>query len=345
MKLSVILGVAQMSLGICMKGFNAVHFRRPIDFFFEFIPQIILMMCLFGYMDFLIITKWLTDWTGNTGRAPPIIATMIGMFLRLGQIPDNSDALIESPDYQQWLSSTLLLIGLTCVPLMLLVKPLWFLYTHPQDGHSKKHKDGHHALLDDDEEEGVEMSSFEKRDKPPTEEHKEDKKPQKEHKDHKDAPGGTKLKNEADTSSHDLLKHVQGGAHENHDFSEIFIHQLIETIEFVLGTVSNTASYLRLWALSLAHSQLAAVFYEKLLGGIALEANDGKGSAILLFLLFPAFFSFTFFVLMCMDSMECFLHCLRLHWVEFQNKFYKGNGYKFVPFSYQRVLTDHQEAQ
>lgn len=47
---------------------------------------------------------------------------------------------------------------------------------------------------------------------------------------------------------------------------------------------------------------------------------------------------------MMMDLMEAFLHTLRLHWVEFQNKFYKGGGLRFAPYSIETVLNNAAEA-
>jgi len=113
------------------------------------------------------------------------------------------------------------------------------------------------------------------------------------------------------------------------------IHQSIETIEFVLGMVSNTASYLRLWALSLAHTELAQVFWEK-----SLETTIKMGNPVFIVVGYAIFAAVTFGVLLMMDVLEFFLHALRLHWVEFQNKFYKADGYKFEPFCFRKILNE-----
>ena len=59
--------------------------------------------------------------------------------------------------------------------------------------------------------------------------------------------------------------------------------------------------------------------------------------------MFVGFFVFigsTLGVLMVMDVMECFLHTLRLHWVEFMNKFFDGQGVPFVPYNFNHLKRD-----
>lgn len=140
MKLSVIFGVLQMSLGICMKAFNASYHKRNIDFFFEFLPQIILLMVLFGYMDLLIIAKWLTDFSGRESQAPSVISTMIGMALKGGDLEVGQVSVLGDYDTQKGISVACLLIALVAVPMMLFPKPLII------NAENKKHQESHHAV-------------------------------------------------------------------------------------------------------------------------------------------------------------------------------------------------------
>jgi V-type H+-transporting ATPase subunit a len=136
MKLSVIFGVLQMSAGVMMKMVNSLHFKKKYDLWFEFLPQIIFLVSLFGFMDFLIFAKWMIDFTGRTARAPYIISIIINMFLKFGSIADTDDPIIAG---QKAISILLFFILIICIPIMLLAKPFLLKADHQKKG--SKHAD------------------------------------------------------------------------------------------------------------------------------------------------------------------------------------------------------------
>ena len=356
MKMSVILGIIQMIFGVCLRGCNSILSKSYLDFTCEFMPMIIFAMSFFGYMVIIIFVKWSINWdvrmalgscaydsagvfggcnlglsdtcysysgnicdkttalvdtlslngtmipglcplkyggTGGGCQPPNLITTLINIALQPGTV-------IE-PMYagQGSVQSALLVLAFLCVPWLLMAKPFILRHQNSQKTEVSGHHGSSNPLLG-----GEELGSA----------------------------------NPHGSASHNENHGGGGGGHghghgEEFNFGEIFIHQAIETIEFVLGMVSNTASYLRLWALSLAHTELAMVFWEK-----ALVPAMDTGNPVFIFVGYAIFACVTFGVLLCMDVLECFLHALRLHWVEFQNKFYKADGFKFQPFDFKSIL-------
>ncbi|KAG5131987.1 hypothetical protein AAZX31_13G310900 [Glycine max] len=273
MKMSILFGVAHMNLGIVLSYFNAHFFRNSLDIRYQFVPQMIFLNSLFGYLSLLIVIKWCT------GSQADLYHVMIYMFL------SPTDNLGENQLFwgQRPLQIVLLLLAVIAVPWMLFPKPfiLKKLHTERFQGRS-------YGILNTSE---------------------------------------VDLEAEPDSA--------RQHHHEEFNFSEVFVHQMIHAIEFVLGSVSNTASYLRLWALSLAHSELSTVFYEKVL-----LLAWGYDNLVIRLVGLTVFAFATAFILLMMESLSAFLHALRLHWVEFQNKFYHGDGYKFRPFSFASLTED-----
>jgi len=281
MKMSVILGICQMSLGIFMKLLNGIHFGHKLDIWFEFLPQILFLLSTFGYLCLLIFVKW----TVGTGQSPLILLVLINMFLPTGSGKASTNSSTSGTLYNATLESsvesTLVIIALICVPMMLIPKPLILFINY------RKMKQQHERGMEIDEH-GLEGHTF-----------------------------------------------------EEFKMSEVVVHQILETIEFVLGCLSHTASYLRLWALSLAHSELSTVFWDMLFApAMAYGARFGNPalSGVGAFVGFAMWFGTTIFIILGMESLSAFLHALRLHWVEFQSKFYKGDGIRFKPLSFAKIL-------
>ncbi|XP_004608849.2 V-type proton ATPase 116 kDa subunit a 1 isoform X6 [Sorex araneus] len=294
MKMSVILGIIHMMFGVSLSLFNHMYFKKPLNIYFGFIPEVIFMTSLFGYLVILIFFKWTAYDVHMSKEAPSLLIHFINMFLF--SYEDTGIAMLYSG--QKGIQCFLVVVALLCVPWMLLCKPLILRHQYLRRKHLGTLNFG-----------GIRVGNG------PTEE-------------------------DAEIIQHDQLSTHSEDAEEPpedevFDFGDTMVHQAIHTIEYCLGCISNTASYLRLWALSLAHAQLSEVLWTMVIH-IGLSVKSLAGS-LGLFFIFAAFATLTVAILLIMEGLSAFLHALRLHWVEFQNKFYSGTGFKFLPFSFEHI--------
>ncbi|KAM3868239.1 V-type proton ATPase 116 kDa subunit a [Diretmus argenteus] len=291
MKMSVILGIIHMSFGIILSVFNHLHFRKKYNLYFVFLPELLFLLCLFGYLVFMILYKWLAFSAHDSRLAPSILIHFINMFLMQG------DAVQPLYPGQAGLQVFLLVIALLSVPVLLLGKPVYLYWLH-NGSHRLGMYRGYERVRRSSEEELSLMRA-------------------------NDMEEGSSISDLSTSREHQT---------EEFDFADELLHQSIHTIEFCLGCVSNTASYLRLWALSLAHAQLSEVLWAMVMRvGLRMDTRLGIMFLVPVFSLFAVL---TVSILLVMEGLSAFLHALRLHWVEFQNKFYSGAGIKFCPFSF-----------
>lgn len=311
MKLSIIFGVAHMMFGVSLSVVNHLHFRKKMNIILEFIPQMIFLCILFFYMVVMMFIKWVMYAPNNPLKtsprcAPSVLITFINMLLlKRGQPFEGCDEFMF-PN-QGTVQLVFVLVAFACIPVLLLGKPIYIICFH---GNEKKR----HTASNGDLNQGMELQS-----------------------------GNSSAEPDTAARSGGQQKGGGGGGHDEDAPMEIFIHQGIHTVEYVLSTVSHTASYLRLWALSLAHAQLSEVLWSMVLHrGLNLESYIG---GVFLFFTFGAWALFTIAILVMMEGLSAFLHTLRLHWVEFMSKFYSGGGYAFQPFSFKLILEGDDEEE
>jgi V-type H+-transporting ATPase subunit a len=124
------------------------------------------------------------------------------------------------------------------------------------------------------------------------------------------------------------IQHGDGGEFK---LGDAIIYSAINTIEFALGCISHTASYLRLWALSLAHSrtcchthvprsrvsELSDVCWNMVLSMAWGYDEISLVGIIFAYVIVFAWTILTLSILIAMEALSAFLHALRLHWFGF----------------------------
>lgn len=108
-----------MTFALCLQVPNHFKFKRYSDLYTNFIPQIIFLQSIFGYLVICILYKWSIDWSKATTQPPSLLNMLISMFLEPGTI----DEKLQLYRGQGTIQVVLLLLAAVCVPWLLIAKP------------------------------------------------------------------------------------------------------------------------------------------------------------------------------------------------------------------------------
>ncbi|CAI5446224.1 unnamed protein product [Caenorhabditis angaria] len=370
MKMSVIFGITQMVFGVLLSYQNYIYFKSDLDIKYMFIPQMIFLGSIFVYLCLQIIVKWLVFGAAadsvfgyqypGSNCAPSLLIGLINMFMmkdRKAGFVDESGQQIDQCYLSTWypgqsfFETIFVLVAIACVPVMLFGKP-YMLWKAEKERREAGHQQLSYAeiVLVVLAVVQVPIMLFAK----PFFLYKRSKKQTNyqnlhNHNNHDESVRAdmngddVEVVHAPETQPKPAGGHGHGHGDGPLDMADTMVYQAIHTIEFVLGCVSHTASYLRLWALSLAHAQLSDVLWTMVFRQCF--AADGYLGAVLTYFIFFIFGTMSVFILVLMEGLSAFLHALRLHWVEFQSKFYGGLGYEFAPFSFEKILAEEREAE
>ena len=162
-----------MTFALCLQVPNHIRFKRFSDIYTNFIPQMIFLQSIFGYLVVCIIYKWTIDWTKASTQPPSLLNMLIQMFLAPGSVEKES----QLYPGQSFVQVVLLLTAFICVPWLLIAKP-YLIYQetkktagagyiglqaddaagHGTDDMLEGEEEGNGRLAEADDEEGVRVA-------------------------------------------------------------------------------------------------------------------------------------------------------------------------------------------